>query len=261
MATELKFRNLFADEIDIRVAQSGKTDDRAWASLLCYKDARVDQRLLDEVVGPMNWQRKHSLIGDRLYCSVGIYCNERKEWIWKEDVGTESNTEPEKGQASDAFKRACFNWGIGRSLYSAPSIFINLNKEDYSEVQGKLRIKTKFYVGGIAYDVNGNICFISITDRDGRERFRWGRVAEDTAPETVAPEKKTAKSKSKAAAPAPSVVQDTPDAPAEVLKEVAEAKDMEALRTVTEKYKPTYGKSGSAFNKAVNKRYTELMAA
>jgi hypothetical protein len=97
-------------------------------SYLAYKDARVDQSRLDAVVGPGYWQRKHEVIDGNLYCSVGIYNPEIKEWVWVQDVGTPSNFEPEKGAASDAFKRACFNLGIGRELYDYPNIVIELKK-------------------------------------------------------------------------------------------------------------------------------------
>ena len=97
-------------------------------SYLAYKDARVDQNRLDSVVGPGYWQRKHEVIDGNLYCSVGIYNAEIKEWVWVQDVGTPSNFESEKGAASDAFKRACFNLGIGRELYDYPNIVIELKK-------------------------------------------------------------------------------------------------------------------------------------
>lgn len=91
-----------------------------------YKNARVDQKRLDRVVGTGYWQRKHEIIDGNLYCSVGIYNPDIKEWIWVQDVGTPSNFEAEKGAASDAFKRACFNLGIGRELYDYPNIIIEL---------------------------------------------------------------------------------------------------------------------------------------
>lgn len=95
---KLEFRKLTADEIDARVS----TVSEKGCSLLLYKDARVDQRLLDEVVGPCNWKRSHQLIGDRLYCTVEIWDEDKQQWISKQDVGTESYTEKEKGQASDS---------------------------------------------------------------------------------------------------------------------------------------------------------------
>ena len=116
---ELKFRDLRADEIDCRIAmvkQSG-------LSLLLYKDARCDMNILDETVGAFNWQRSHTR--DNANCIVSIYDEDKKQWVSKEDTGTESNTEKEKGLASDSFKRACFNWGIGRELYTAPFIWVD----------------------------------------------------------------------------------------------------------------------------------------
>ena len=101
---ELKFRDLKANEIDVRIS----TLNEKGASLLLYKDARVDQDILDETVGAMNWQRKH--LRDNANCIVEIWDNDKKMWISKEDTGTESFTEKEKGLASDSFKRACFNW-------------------------------------------------------------------------------------------------------------------------------------------------------
>lgn len=121
---ELKFRDLRADEIDCRIAQVKSNG----LSLLLYKDARCDMNILDETVGPFNWQRAHTR--DNANCIVSIYDEDKKQWVSKEDTGTESNTEKEKGLASDSFKRACFNWGIGRELYTAPFIWVdasNLN--------------------------------------------------------------------------------------------------------------------------------------
>ena len=113
----MEFRKLSADEIDCRLA----TVKQNGVSLLLYKDARCDQNILDETVGNMNWQRHHNR--DNANCIVSIWDTEKKMWIEKEDTGTESYTEKEKGLASDSFKRACFNWGIGRELYTAPFIW------------------------------------------------------------------------------------------------------------------------------------------
>jgi len=97
---------------------------------MAYKDARVDQNRLDKVIGTGYWQRKHEVIDGKLYCSVGIYNPEIKEWVWVQDVGTPSNFESEKGAASDSFKRACFNLGIGRELYEYPTIIIELEDDE-----------------------------------------------------------------------------------------------------------------------------------
>ena len=115
----MKFRDLKASEVDARIGQVGN----GYFTLLLYKDARVDMALLDEVVGADRWQREHYSVKDNLFCRVGILTE--NGWVWKADCGTESKTEGEKGEASDSFKRACVNWGIGRELYTAPKIFIN----------------------------------------------------------------------------------------------------------------------------------------
>lgn len=165
-----EFRTLRADEIECRV---GAVTDKG-VSLLMYKDARVDMRLLDEVVGAENWQRKHELIDGQLFCTVSIR-NEKGEWVGKQDVGTESNTEKEKGRASDAFKRACFNWGVGRELYSCPFVWVNLSPNEWkANACGKSQPRVKFHVSEIAYDDNRNVSRLVIVDDSGRVRFTFG---------------------------------------------------------------------------------------
>ncbi|MGN0744360.1 MAG: hypothetical protein ACI4MZ_03710 [Christensenellales bacterium] len=124
-----KFRTLRADELDCRV---GTCNERGF-TLLLYKDARCDQNILDETVGPMNWQRDHKEVKGNLYSGVSIWDEKKQQWVTKWDCGVESNTEKEKGEASDSFKRACFNWGIGRELYTAPFIYIKGNVEKNSK--------------------------------------------------------------------------------------------------------------------------------
>ncbi len=116
---KLEFRPLTAEEIEVRVA----TAKQNGVSLLLYKNSRCDQNVLDETVGPMNWQRHHTR--ENANCIVSIWDDDKKQWIEKEDTGVESNTEKEKGLASDSFKRACFNWGVGRELYTSPFIWVN----------------------------------------------------------------------------------------------------------------------------------------
>ena len=120
--------------IDFRVQSINKW---WYATILAYKDARVDMNRLDEVVWPLNWKREH--IRDNKNCIVSIWDEDKKEWVGKEDTGVESNTEQEKWLASDSFKRACFNWWIGRELYDYPVISIKLNKNEYEEVNGKMK--------------------------------------------------------------------------------------------------------------------------
>ena len=132
----MKFRDLTASEIEIRIGQAKQNG----LSLLLYKDARCDMAILDETVGAENWQREHYECKGNLFCRVGIVKGESvkqtaetislntREWVWKSDCGTESYTEKEKGEASDSFKRACVNWGIGRELYTSPFIWIAADK-------------------------------------------------------------------------------------------------------------------------------------
>ena len=127
------FRKLRADEIECRIGSVGAKG----FTMLLYKDARCDMNILDETFTPYGWQREHKEIKGVVYCGVGIHCAppvangdlSMNEWVWKWDAGAESYTEKEKGEASDSFKRACVNWGIGRELYTAPLIFIRAKTE------------------------------------------------------------------------------------------------------------------------------------
>lgn len=174
------FRKLYATEIDCRVAtvkaptknQQGQFSGGGW-SILLYKDARVDMKLLDEVYGPMGWKREHQTIDGRLYCTISIYDESKQQWVSKQDVGTESYTEKEKGQASDSFKRAGFNWGIGRELYTAPFIWISAKPEDWREQMGKCVPNVELHVSEIEYE-DDNISFIELKDKKGSVRYTWG---------------------------------------------------------------------------------------
>ena len=162
------FRDLRADEIECRVAQAKENG----VQLLLYKDARCDQNILDETVGAMNWQRHHAR--DNANCIVSIWDNERNMWVSKEDTGTESNTEKEKGLASDSFKRACFNWGIGRELYTTPFIWIDAKACAKLKQDGKFwKCKDEFYVSKIAIE-NKRIVGLAIRNRTtGKRVFVW----------------------------------------------------------------------------------------
>ena len=165
-----KFRDLREDEIEVRVAQAKQNG----VSLLLYKDARCDQAILDECVGTLNWQRHHTR--DNANCIVSIWDEKKQQWIDKEDTGTESNTEKEKGLASDSFKRACFNWGIGRELYTAP--FIWIKPEDCTALKLKADGKNwqcfdTFYVEKIKIE-NKRIVAIAIKNsKSGKRCFVW----------------------------------------------------------------------------------------
>lgn len=174
-----KFRVLRADEIDCRISMVKANG----VSLLLYKDARCDMNILDETVGPLNWQRSHSR--DNANCTVSIWDDERKQWVSKEDTGKESYTEAEKGLASDSFKRACFNWGIGRELYTAPFIWIpadkcNIRKSGRKDSKGN-DIQTcadRFSVEAISYNSKRSISSLVIrNDTMKVEAFSFGKKA------------------------------------------------------------------------------------
>lgn len=164
------FRELRADEIEVRVGTVGQ----AGATLLLYKDARADMNILDDA--GVKWQRKHDVVNGNLFCTVSIWDSEINEWISRQDVGTESMTEKEKGQASDSFKRACTNWGIGRELYSSPFIHV---KVDTIQENGKWHLKDRYILSGasvkaIAYK-DRKIVSLELADKTGRVIFKNGQ--------------------------------------------------------------------------------------
>ena len=183
-------RPLDISDIDFRVQS---INNGGYATILAYKDARVDMARLDAAVGPLGWQRQHELISGNLYCHVGIFNPETNHWVWKSDVGTESMTEATKGQSSDSFKRACFNWGIGRELYDYPVISVKLNENEWDNKSGKprqtynLKIKDwKWY----SEFTDGRLSFLAAKDENGKLRFKWGEMK----PKEVEPEYKQAAS-------------------------------------------------------------------
>lgn len=157
---------LKAEDIECRIQKITSEG----AVLLLYKTARVDMRILDEVYGEMNWQRYHEVINGNLFCTISVWDSEKSQWVSKQDVGTESNAEAEKGQASDAFKRAGFAWGIGRELYDAPFIFIHAPVDKYD----------RFTVKEIKYSkTERKFMSLVIVDKDGKERYRLNGTKTD----------------------------------------------------------------------------------
>ena len=160
---DVSIRLLRAEEIECRVA----TINEKGLSLLLFKDARVDQKLLDETFTPFGWKRSHQVIDGNLYCTVEVWDKEKEQWISKQDVGTMSYTEKEKGQASDSFKRACFNWGIGRELYTAPFIWISAERVNIQKKEREQKFYTydRFHVWSISYDEEGKINAVMIVNQ------------------------------------------------------------------------------------------------
>lgn len=176
-------RLLKPDEISCRVQQ---VTDSAGAIILLYKDARVDMNILDETYGPTNWQRHHQTIDGNLYCTISIWDEDKAQWVSKQDVGVESATEATKGEASDAFKRAGFNWGIGRELYTGPFIFVQLVGDEVkrNNITGKNQATFKFglTVKSITYNENREIEKLVLVDKKGKVRFEHGSKANDLPP-------------------------------------------------------------------------------
>lgn len=142
---ESAMRNLKPDEIEVRVGTVGAKG----VTMLLYKNARVDRAMLDEEYGAMNWSCRYEEHKGNLFCSIGVYDTDKKEWVWKEDCGTESQTEKQKGEASDAFKRAGFRWGIGIELYTSPFIFMPVATEPDPYNKGKYKMVNKYELNGI----------------------------------------------------------------------------------------------------------------
>lgn len=172
----MEFRDLRADEIECRVS----TVKANGVTLLLYKDARCDMNILDETVGAERWQRSHELINGNLFCNVSIKFGD--EWITKQDVGTESYTEKEKGQASDSFKRACFNWGLGRELYTAPFIWVTADKCNISNGNNKSTTYDRFKVESIVIE---NKKIVGLTIRNISKNcicYSWGKQSNPVQP-------------------------------------------------------------------------------
>lgn len=167
-------RLLRANEIECRVA----TINEKGLSLLLYKDARVDQKILDETFGAFGWKRSHQCIDGNLYCTVEIYDKESSAWVSKQDVGTTGFAEKEKSQASDSFKRACFNWGIGRELYTAPFIWIPAGKTEIQKKENRFCCNNHFSVKDIEYNVDREIVGLTITNEKGMVVYELKAISE-----------------------------------------------------------------------------------
>lgn len=160
----MNFRALTPKETDCRVKSVVQRQNWLGVMLLLYKNARADMNILDETVGPEKWQRDHFECKGNLFCRVGILVDRPNgsEWVWKADCGSESNTEKEKGESSDSFKRACINWGIGRELYTAPTIMIDSNNCNiFTDSKGKQKCNDPFYVREMVVK-NGRITHLVI---------------------------------------------------------------------------------------------------
>lgn len=216
-------RLLRADEIDVRV-QSVKDSGGVF---LLYKDARCDMRILDETFGITGWQRSHDVVNGNLFCTVEIWDCEKNMWIRKQDVGTESNTEKEKGEASDSFKRACFNIGIGRELYTSPFVWI-------TPLRGENLKYAKFHVSHIKYNELREIVELDISDEEGNIRFSTDKGKVKNVEPKQAPQSNV-----------------NTEQPSEIIiKMINEAQGIDTLKEIWESY-PNYQRN-QLFKKAIN---------
>jgi hypothetical protein len=169
-------RPLTSDEVEFRVQSINKG---GFATILVYKNARTDMDRLDAVCGPLNWKREHSL--NNANCTVSIWNGETNQWVGKEDTGTESNQDSAKGLASDSFKRACFVWGIGRELYSYPTISIKLNSDEWEMRNDRpsqtWKLKLKEWQWYTEINADGKVTFMAARDEKEQVRFQFGERA------------------------------------------------------------------------------------
>jgi len=161
------------ESIDFRVQSINKG---GYATILAYKDARVDINRLNDVCGALGWKREHTR--DNRNCIVSVWDEQNKHWVSKEDTGTESMAEAAKGLASDSFKRSCFNWGIGIELYDYPFINIKLIenlewKMDNGKPKATWDLKLKDWVWFSQF-TEGKLNYLACKDDKGKVRFKHG---------------------------------------------------------------------------------------
>ena len=180
---ELKFRTLRADEIECRVGRATEKE----LTLLLYKTSQTDVALLNETVGPNNWTNGPKIVDGNLWMGIGIWDEDKKDYVWKWSVGTESNMEAQKGEDSDAIKRAGFRWGIGLELYSSPLIRIPADKCDIIQRSGRYTTYDKFKVVKISYDENRKINGLKIINESlkGDDKIVFSFVTKSLAKELL----------------------------------------------------------------------------
>ncbi len=225
-------RTLNANEVDVRVQSVLKNG----AILLLYMDARACMDILDETVGPLNWKREHTR--DNKNCVLSIWDEDKSQWISKEDVGMESNTDAEKGLASDAFKRAAVNFGIGRELYSAPFLWAPENKITIkSNDRGGFKCDDKFTVSAIEYDEHRSISYISIMNaKTGVTIIEWGKKKGSGSGQQKPNKSQTSAPAQDAASVEEIITEDEGKALVALGKELFKDNWSQTLKTVAKKY-------------------------
>lgn len=177
---------LTIDEVKFRIQSINKN---GVAVVVPYTSSKVCMNRLDKVVGPLNWRRVH--YRDNSNCVVSLWNSDIGDWVGKEDTGTESNTEAEKGLAADSFKRACVNWGIGRELSNYPTIRIQLLEHEYNVIERNNRQRGIAAYGLLfdqwlwhsQFDPEGNLSFLAAKDYEARSRYKFGNFVREAADE------------------------------------------------------------------------------
>lgn len=188
-----RFRYLKPEEVEVRV---GQCSDKG-CSLLLYKTSRTDMTMLDEQFGSARWQCDYKSIDGKLYCGIGVLCvdeeyPEHKQWVWKWDTGVESNMEAQKGEASDAFKRAGFKWGIGRELYTAPRIWVGPEKCHLKQGNnGRLKCFDDFRVTEMEVE-DGRIVKLCIANMSMKGQVVYGAASTSKSEKPVSDDLKAA---------------------------------------------------------------------
>lgn len=155
-----KPRLLRADEIEVRVAHS--VGDKKCH--LLYIDSRAVTKFLDEWVGWNNWTTEFYPVNNQIVGKMGIWDDSKNMFIWKSDVGSESNIEAEKGLISDCYKRMLVRFGV-TELYSAPDILL---PDDGFGNKG-------YKVSEIEYNDKREITHLVIVNRFNKEVYRWDK--------------------------------------------------------------------------------------
>lgn len=210
------------EHIDFRIQSISA---KGWATILAYKNARVDMNRLDEVCGPENWQRDHKELKSNIYAGIGIFLNDK--WIWKWDAGAESYSDKEKGEASDSFKRAGFNWGIGRELYDYPRILVQLKQDEFTNTNGKSKQTFKLKLREWTWDVvreGDKITKLTAKDESNVNRYNSNETIFVDSKKTE-PKKETKKTDTSS------------ELLVKALKELGDCVSKEQLKGVWDKYK------------------------
>ena len=170
MNTVIEFKPLKPQQIEVRPTN---TKNKGRASLLLYIDSRAATEILDETFGTFNWQIEYKPINDKIYGRLSVYDTIKNQWVAKEDTGSESNIEADKGQASDILKRCLSRWGCN-FLYSAPEITINCpDKYYYND-----KLSMSFKVSEIEY-IDKKISQLTIVDKFNNIVFNWNKDSEN----------------------------------------------------------------------------------